>query len=97
MRVKGFGVIGAGSMGNGIAQVSAQAGFPTVLFDIGTAQLDRAKTTIQKSLQKLEEKGKLKGNRRRHIWPHRLTTSLTRSKDLRFRRRSGVGKSRGEV
>jgi 3-hydroxybutyryl-CoA dehydrogenase len=60
MKVKAFGVVGAGSMGNGIAQVAAQTGYTTVLFDIGPAQLEKAKSSIQKSLQKLEEKGKLK-------------------------------------
>ena len=60
MKLKAFGVVGAGTMGNGIAQVSAQTGYTTVLFDIGAAQLEKAKATIQKSLQKLEEKGKLK-------------------------------------
>ncbi len=84
MRVKGFGVIGAGSMGNGIAQVSAQAGFPTVLFDIGTAQLDRAKTTIQKSLQKLEEKGKLKETGAAIFGRIVFTTSLTDLKTCDF-------------
>jgi 3-hydroxybutyryl-CoA dehydrogenase len=84
MRVKGFGVIGAGSMGNGIAQVSAQAGFPTVLFDIGTAQLDRAKTTIQKSLQKLEEKGKLKETGAAIFGRIAFTTSLTDLKTCDF-------------
>ncbi len=60
MKVTEFGVIGAGSMGCGIAQVAATAGYNTLLFDISQAQLDRALQTIQKSLAKLDEKGKLK-------------------------------------
>ena len=60
MKVSEFGVIGAGSMGCGIAQVAATAGFKTQMFDITAAQLERAQATIQKSLAKLEEKGKLK-------------------------------------
>lgn len=59
MKVTHFGVIGAGSMGNGIAQVAAQTGFQVVLFDVAGAQLERAMATIQKSLAKLQEKGKL--------------------------------------
>ena len=55
-----IGVVGAGNMGNGIAQVSAQAGYRTILFDVAEASLAKAKTTIEKSLGKLEEKGKLK-------------------------------------
>lgn len=58
--ISGFGVVGSGAMGNGIAQVAATAGFDTVMYDIQQAQLDRAMTGIQKSLQKLAEKGKLK-------------------------------------
>lgn len=58
--VKNIAVIGSGSMGNGIAQVSAQAGFDVTLFDIAAPQLEKAMAGIQKSLQKLAEKNKLK-------------------------------------
>lgn len=54
-----IGVIGAGSMGNGIAQVGAQCGYEVVCFDVSQAQLDRASQGIDKSLAKLDEKGKL--------------------------------------
>src|SRR4051794_6118397 len=53
------GVIGAGTMGNGIAQVFAQAGFSVTLVDVAPPMLDRAKGTIEKSLAKLVEKGRL--------------------------------------
>jgi len=53
------GVIGAGAMGNGIAQVFAQAGFTVRLVDVGQPMLDRASATIEKSLGKFVEKGKL--------------------------------------
>ena len=53
------GVIGAGTMGNGIAQVFAQAGFAVRLCDAAPAALDRARATIEKSLGKFVEKGKL--------------------------------------
>lgn len=52
-------VVGAGLMGSGIAQVSAMAGFRTVVRDTNPAQLDQARATITASLAKLEEKGKL--------------------------------------
>lgn len=52
-------VIGAGTMGSGIAQTSAQNGFYTLLFDINTAVVEKAKTSIQKSLQYLLDKGKI--------------------------------------
>jgi 3-hydroxybutyryl-CoA dehydrogenase len=53
------GVIGAGNMGLGIAQVAAQAGYQVFLFDVSGTQLEKASGAIQKSLAKLEEKGKL--------------------------------------
>ena len=52
-------VIGAGTMGSGIAQVAAQNGFYTLLFDINTSVLENAKTTIQNSLQFLLDKKKI--------------------------------------
>jgi 3-hydroxybutyryl-CoA dehydrogenase len=53
-------VLGAGTMGNGIAQVFAQNGHDVVLRDLDGAILDRALAAIAKSLAKLEEKGRLK-------------------------------------
>ena len=46
--IKVVGVVGAGTMGNGIAQVFAQAGFTVRLVDIGQPLLDRARTNIDK-------------------------------------------------
>jgi 3-hydroxybutyryl-CoA dehydrogenase len=54
-----FGVIGAGQMGAGIAQVAAMAGFDVVLRDIEERFLERGIGTITKSLEKFVEKGKL--------------------------------------
>jgi len=53
------GVVGAGTMGHGIAQVFAQAGFDVRLHDSSGAALDRARQGIEKSLAKFVEKGKL--------------------------------------
>jgi 3-hydroxybutyryl-CoA dehydrogenase len=53
------GVIGAGTMGNGIAQVFAQSGFHVRLVDVAQPMLDRARATIEKSLSKFVEKGTL--------------------------------------
>jgi 3-hydroxybutyryl-CoA dehydrogenase len=52
-------VLGAGTMGNGIAQVFAQHGHPVVLRDLDRAILERARAQIDKSLAKLAEKGKI--------------------------------------
>jgi 3-hydroxybutyryl-CoA dehydrogenase len=57
--IQRIGVIGAGTMGNGIAQVFAQSGFEVKLCDAIPAALDRAKGAIEKSLAKFVEKGKL--------------------------------------
>jgi 3-hydroxybutyryl-CoA dehydrogenase len=57
--IKTVGVVGAGTMGNGIAQVFAQAGFAVRLVDVAQPLLDRARSNIKKSLSKLVEKGKV--------------------------------------
>jgi 3-hydroxybutyryl-CoA dehydrogenase len=57
--IKTVGVVGSGTMGNGIAQVFAQHGFSVRLVDVSQAALDRARTSIDKSLSKFVEKGKL--------------------------------------
>ena len=54
-----IGVIGSGTMGSGIAQVFAQAGCTVQLVDVASAALDRARGTIEKSLGKFVEKGRL--------------------------------------
>ena len=59
MDLKTVGVIGAGTMGNGIAQVFAQSGFTVRLVDVAPPMLDRARGAIEKSLGKFVEKGKL--------------------------------------
>jgi 3-hydroxybutyryl-CoA dehydrogenase len=59
MSIKIVGVVGAGTMGNGIAQVFAQSGFSVRLVDVAQPMLDRARGAIGKSLGKFVEKGKL--------------------------------------
>src|SRR5579884_1372430 len=62
--IKSVGVIGAGTMGSGIAQVFAQSGFSVRLVDVTQPMLDRARGTIEKSLAKFVEKGKLSASDR---------------------------------
>ncbi len=50
--MKNITVIGAGTMGNGIAHVFAQSGFNVQLFDISEAALDRALLTIGKNMDR---------------------------------------------
>ncbi len=57
-------VLGAGTMGNGIAQVFAQHGHDVVLRDLDAAILERARQNVAKSLGKLHEKGKLSAEQR---------------------------------
>jgi 3-hydroxybutyryl-CoA dehydrogenase len=57
--IKTVAVIGAGTMGNGIAQVFAQNGFEVRLHDASAAAIDRARATVEKSLGRFVEKGKL--------------------------------------
>jgi 3-hydroxybutyryl-CoA dehydrogenase len=52
-------VIGAGTMGSGIAQTAAQSGFYTLLFDINADVLEKAGAAIEKSLQFLVDKEKI--------------------------------------
>ena len=59
MTIKTIGVVGAGTMGNGIAQSFAQAGFSVRLVDVAAPLLERARKTIDKSLEKFVDKGKL--------------------------------------
>ena len=59
MDIRTVGVVGAGTMGSGIAQVFAQAGFEVRLADVEAAMLDRARAAMAKSLAKFVEKGHL--------------------------------------
>ncbi|PQA91659.1 3-hydroxybutyryl-CoA dehydrogenase [Chryseobacterium shigense] len=54
-----IGIIGAGTMGVGIAQVAATAGCKVVLFDANTPQIDKALSGLEKTLQKLVDKAKI--------------------------------------
>jgi 3-hydroxybutyryl-CoA dehydrogenase len=59
MTVKHVGIVGAGTMGNGIAQTFAVAGIPVMMTDIGEAQLQRGLKTVHGSLERLVKKDKM--------------------------------------
>lgn len=59
MNVKSVSVLGAGTMGNGIAHVFAQNGFQVVMVDVKQEFLDKAKATIEKNLSRMMEKQKI--------------------------------------
>jgi 3-hydroxybutyryl-CoA dehydrogenase len=58
-KIKRVGVLGCGLMGSGIAQVSAQAGYDTVVVEVEQKFLEKGLAGIDKSLSKFVEKGKL--------------------------------------
>ena len=59
MEIQSMGVVGAGQMGNGIAQVAAMAGLKVVMSDISTELVEKGLATIDKMLSKGVAKGKL--------------------------------------
>jgi 3-hydroxybutyryl-CoA dehydrogenase len=59
MAIQKVGVVGCGLMGSGIAQVSAQAGFPTVVREVSKELLDKGLASITKFLQAGVERGKV--------------------------------------
>lgn len=67
MNIKNIGVIGAGTMGSGIAQVAATAGCAVKLFDLNSAALDKAKSALEKILTRLIEKGRIDTDEKNRI------------------------------
>ncbi|HNK27706.1 MAG TPA: 3-hydroxyacyl-CoA dehydrogenase NAD-binding domain-containing protein, partial [Ferruginibacter sp.] len=61
-------VIGAGTMGSGIALSAAQSGLPVILFDINQAVLDKAITSVQKNLQFLVDKQKISAEEKETVF-----------------------------
>jgi 3-hydroxybutyryl-CoA dehydrogenase len=59
MNIDRVGIIGAGTMGNGIAQVCALSGVPVVLLDVAQAALERGLDTVRGNLERLVRKDKL--------------------------------------
>jgi 3-hydroxybutyryl-CoA dehydrogenase len=74
--MKNIAVIGAGTMGNGIAHVFAQTGHAVVLIDVQQAALDKALTTINKNLQRQVSKGVLTDEQATNALKN-ITTSTT--------------------
>jgi 3-hydroxybutyryl-CoA dehydrogenase len=57
--IQTIGVCGAGTMGSGIAQVAAMAGYRTILYDVDAGMVAKGRAGIEKSLTSLREKNKL--------------------------------------
>ncbi len=75
MTINTICICGAGTMGSGIAQVAAQSGFHTILYELNETVLEQAKTAISNSLQKLTEKGKLATGEKEAILQRMLFTT----------------------
>ena len=75
MEIKTFGVIGAGQMGNGIAQVAAMSGLDVIMNDIKDEFVEKGLTTIAKNLEKSVSKGKLPADEKDAILK-RIQTSV---------------------
>ncbi|MGE0430893.1 MAG: 3-hydroxyacyl-CoA dehydrogenase family protein [Planctomycetota bacterium] len=83
--IQRVGVIGTGTMGNGIAQVFAQTGVNVVMVDITREFIDRALTNIDGSLQRLVKKEKMTADEAATVLGRiKGTTSLDDTKDVDF-------------
>ncbi len=77
MNIKNIFIIGAGTMGNGIAQVAATSGYQVTCMDVQPAALEKAKATIQKSSTKLLEKGVITDEQKGSIEKIHFDTDIT--------------------
>lgn len=85
MSVKKFGVIGAGQMGGGIAQVAATSGLNVILHDISDEFVERGLAGIEKNLQRSVAKGKISVDEKQVILNRiKPSTNLTSLKEVDF-------------
>jgi 3-hydroxybutyryl-CoA dehydrogenase len=85
MEIKKVGVLGAGAMGNGIAQMAAQIGCDVVMRDIEDAFVERGMKSIDKFLSKSVEKGKLEAKEKDTIMGRiKGSTDMADLKDVDF-------------
>jgi 3-hydroxybutyryl-CoA dehydrogenase len=81
MDVKVIGVLGAGTMGNGIAQVAAQAGYQVIMRDIEDRFVENGLKAIEKFLSKSVEKGKMTEDQKKGVTGR--VKGTTRMEDLK--------------
>ena len=85
MEIKVFGVVGAGQMGNGIAQVAATSGLQVIMNDINDEFVQRGFNNIQKILSRSVEKGKISEDEKNAILGRiKLSTDINDMKDADF-------------
>ena len=85
MEIKRIAVLGAGSMGNGIAQVAAQAGYQVIMRDIEDRFVQNGLKAIEKFLAKSVEKGKMTEDQKKQVSGRiKGTTRMEDLKDVDF-------------
>jgi 3-hydroxybutyryl-CoA dehydrogenase len=67
MNIKTIGVVGAGQMGNGIAQVAASSGLQVVMSDIADSFVQKGLDTISKNLSRMVEKGRIPSSKKNEV------------------------------
>ncbi len=75
MDIRTLGVIGAGTVGHGVALVALQHGFRVVLRDVEDRLLEHARALIDKGFDRLVETGKIAGERKNEMWKFLTTTT----------------------
>ena len=73
--IETIGIVGAGTMGIGIAQIAAQNKHQVILYDLSDAQLEKAKSGLEKVLNRLVEKERISDNERKDILTRILFTN----------------------
>ena len=84
MTIKHIFVIGAGTMGNGIAQVAATSGYQVTCMDVQPAALEKAKAAIAKSTAKLLEKGTISAEGKASADAIQYASNMDTMKDADF-------------
>ncbi|MBD3415150.1 MAG: 3-hydroxybutyryl-CoA dehydrogenase [Candidatus Aminicenantes bacterium] len=84
MKIKQIGVVGAGTMGTGIAQTAAVSGFNVILNDVKKDLLQLSIKRIDKSLTKFQDKGKLKEDKDKILSRIKTTPSVQDLKESDF-------------
>lgn len=83
--IKKIGIVGAGQMGSGIAQVAAQSGFDVLIFDVSKEALEKSKNGISASCDRFIKKQSITEDQKNQILSHiKTTTALNDFKDVDF-------------
>ncbi len=85
MAIKTIGVIGAGTMGNGIAHVAAQFGYKVILQDVSDEVVGKGLKKVDKNLQRGVDKGKMTEDEKKEVLSRiETTTDIRKTKDADF-------------